>query len=73
MNEKMIKCNLCGNRIKKENEIYIEDFVTIKKTWGYFSQKDGYTHSFVLCEKCYDELVKKFTIPIYEEETAELM
>ena len=31
--------------------------------WGYFSQKDGESHSFDLCEECYDRLTGGFQIP----------
>ena len=46
-----------------ENDILLEDAFEAKKQWGYFSQKDTTLHSFVICEKCYDEMVKKFVIP----------
>lgn len=30
---------------------------------GIFQKKDATLHSFVICEGCYDEMVKKFAIP----------
>lgn len=50
-----------------------EDFVTIKKQWGYFSKKDGYTHSFVLCEECYDKITAEFKKEVEVIETTELL
>ena len=43
-----------------------------KKQWGYFSKRDGEIHSFLLCEDCYDEMVKKFVIPPMVTEATEL-
>ena len=33
-------------------------------SWGYFSKKDGETHSFDLCEECYDKWIGGFQIPV---------
>ena len=43
-----------------------EDVLSVDKRWGYFSNKDNQVDSFDLCEKCYDEFVATFTIPIGE-------
>ena len=53
-----IICNKCGK------EIVEADVLSVEKRWGYFSEKDNEVHSFDLCEKCYDELVSTFQIPI---------
>ena len=37
----------------------------------YFSHKDGVTHSFDLCEACYDKLIGTFAIPVTEKEEFE--
>lgn len=55
--EKLI-CNGCGRSLRQENGIYREDFVRIQKKWGYFSSKDMEKHTLILCEECYDNLVK---------------
>ena len=45
----------------------------MKIDWGYFSNKDGETHQFCLCEDCYDEMIKKFRIPVHVSERTELL
>lgn len=62
-----IYCNLCGEEIVKADRQYFCDFMHVEKRWGYFSEKDGQTHSFDLCEKCYDSFIKTFKIPVTEE------
>lgn len=53
-----IFCNRCSK------EITGQDVLSVEKRWGYFSQKDGETHRFDLCEECYDEWIASFQIPI---------
>lgn len=60
---KKIYCNMCGKSIRIENQIPMEDMLSVEKSWGYFSEKDGEVHSFELCEECYDKLVKGFAFP----------
>lgn len=64
MPKKMISCNKCGKNIKYTEGVLKEDFFEATKDWGYFSNKDLETHKFNLCEKCYDNLVKEFVIPV---------
>lgn len=65
MKKKMkISCNKCGKKVKYVEGFLKEDFFEATKEWGYFSNKDLQTHKFNLCEKCYDELVKEFVIPV---------
>lgn len=61
--EKII-CNKCKKEIEVINGIPRGDFLEVEKRWGYFSEKDNDVHRFVLCEACYDELVKSFGIPV---------
>lgn len=61
-----IICNKCGREICTEEGKPREDFLSVKKEWGYFSQKDGQTDSFDLCEECYDSFVATFMIPVGE-------
>ena len=41
--------------------------------WGYFSEKDGESHSFDLCEACYDKLTAGFKIPPEKNTEKELL
>lgn len=66
-------CNKCGKKIKVENGIAHEGVLSIVYGWGYFSEKDGQTHYFDLCEECYDRLIKTFLIPIDIEERNEIV
>ena len=45
-----------------------EEVLEVEKRWGYFSEKDGQTDRFDLCEACYDEWVDGFLIPIERSE-----
>ncbi len=51
-------CNRCGKEMAEE------DMLSVDKRWGYFSNRDNEVHHFDLCEKCYDEIVATFQIPI---------
>lgn len=62
--KRIISCNKCGKSIKYTEGVLKEDFFEATKAWGYFSNKDLQTHKFNLCEKCYDDLVKEFVIPV---------
>ncbi|PKM50112.1 MAG: hypothetical protein CVV02_12685 [Firmicutes bacterium HGW-Firmicutes-7] len=57
-----VKCNQCGQVIQSVSAY--EEYLEISKSWGYFSKKDLQTHTFQLCETCYDDLIKNFIIPI---------
>lgn len=70
--KEMLKCNGCGRILQVENDILREDVFEGKKQWGYFSKRDGEIHSFLLCESCYDDMVKKFAIPPVVTEATEL-
>lgn len=63
---KKIVCNKCGKEILIKNEIPQEDYLSVDKRWGYFSNKDGQSDSFDLCEECYDSFVAGFLIPAGE-------
>lgn len=67
-----ISCNMCGRELKMEDGILKEDAFEAKKQWGYFSKKDAFLHSFVLCEDCYDRLTECFQIPPVITEVTEL-
>ncbi|MDR1914246.1 MAG: hypothetical protein LBQ68_07190 [Clostridiales bacterium] len=57
-----IVCNMCGCVIQKETFGYLDTFVSVNKTWNYGTGWDGETHSFDLCEGCYDKLIAGFKI-----------
>ena len=45
-----VVCDGCGRELGPQ-----EDFLTIEKTWGYHSHRDGETTRLDLCEACFDE------------------
>ncbi len=71
--ERKLCCNQCGKEIRIEQGIAREDFLTVKKKWGYFSKKDGRQDEFCLCEACYDRLIAGFLVPVTEKEMTELV
>lgn len=71
---KVVYCNCCGRRIGTEEQEGRISFLTIRKEWGYFSdKKDGTIHSMDICEPCYDKLVESFTIPPEIEQITEYL
>lgn len=65
--EKII-CNKCGKEIAVIRGIPQEDVLDIEKRWGYFSEKDGQTDRFDICEDCYEEWIESFLIPVTRSE-----
>ena len=61
-------CNRCGKEITVTKGVPEEEVLEVEKRWGYFSDKDGQTDCFDLCEACYDEWVNGFLIPIERSE-----
>ncbi len=57
-------CNKCGREIVAADGRLEEDVLSVDKRWGYFSEKDNQVDSFDLCEKCYDEFVATFLLPV---------
>ncbi|HKM04338.1 MAG TPA: hypothetical protein VJZ04_07040 [Lachnospiraceae bacterium] len=66
-------CNMCGKEMTVEGQILKEGCFHGDHTFGYFSNKDGQTHKFDLCEECYDKIVKRFKISIEEQDIKEFM
>ncbi len=65
-NERQIQeifCNCCGKKIRIEKGMVQEGVFHGQVQWGYFSKKDGESHTFDLCEECYDRLTAGFQIP----------
>ena len=71
MQNKEMICNACGKTLSMENGICQEDACCVTKEWGYFSKKDGEIHTFLLCEDCYDKMIKTFQIPVEIQEKTE--
>ena len=45
-----VVCNCCRRPLPVENGIVLEDYIHVDKAWGYFSERDGETIAFDLCE-----------------------
>ena len=66
-------CNCCGKKLAVKDGILREGGLKVEHTWDYFSEKDGETHRFDLCEECYDELLRNFRISAEVEEIREFL
>jgi len=63
-----IICNVCGCSVAKNELGYFDDFVQIKKNWGYHSAYDGQSHEFDICQRCYGLLLEGLAVePKIEE------
>lgn len=70
----MIICNKCGRKLQEDAaKVVLEDFVLIRKEWGYFSQKDGTVCEMTLCERCFSWLEGELAVPIQKNEKTELI
>jgi Fe2+ or Zn2+ uptake regulation protein len=67
-----IICNCCGKTLKRTNDIVMEDFFHMEKTWGFFSRKDGSCEYADICEDCMEQWMKGFQIPAKTVERTEL-
>lgn len=52
-----IRCNMCGRKIIFGEKHDKEDYLLIRKEWGYFSHKDGKRYTIRMCEECFDRFV----------------
>ena len=66
-------CNCCGKQIRTEKDRVMEGVFPGHVQWGYFSEKDGETHDFHLCEDCYDKWTASFQIPVEVKTENELL
>ena len=66
-------CNCCNKKMLVENGILKEECIHIEHDFGYFSKRDGETHSFDLCEDCYGKIIAGFKLPVESEERKELL
>lgn len=71
--ENHIYCNMCGKETEIRNEIPMEEVLSVKKAWGYFSNRDGMEYEFDLCEECFGHLMEQFKIPAAVTERKELL
>lgn len=63
-----IICNKCKKEIPVSGGHEMSGVFRVDYEWGYFSEKDGETHHFDLCEECYDKLLQSFQVPVEIEE-----
>lgn len=70
--ENQIFCNCCGKAMQRQGDMYTEEFVHIKKDWGYFSDRDGITQEADVCETCIQTWMDSFEIPPESHERSEL-
>ncbi|MGN0299112.1 MAG: hypothetical protein ACI4C1_08045 [Lachnospiraceae bacterium] len=67
-----IVCNCCGAEYNASHNFVKADFLSVRKTWGYFSSKDGLTQEFDLCEDCFEKITQSWKIPVQEWEETEI-
>lgn len=67
-----VYCNCCGKELKVKDGMIMEGVFSGTVTWGYFSEKDGESHSFDLCEGCYDKWTAAFQLPPEKKTETEL-
>lgn len=70
---KSVICNACGRHLNVERGLLLEDAFEAKKEWGYFSKRDLERHRFTLCEKCYEDIINGFTIPVTIDTVEEVL
>lgn len=51
-----ITCDICGKSCKTKLDDF--EYATLSASWGYCSRKDGESYSALLCEDCFDDVVK---------------
>ena len=67
--EKKIYFNKCGRELLQNQEEYL----TIKKQWGYFSGVDQKVYRFHICEECFAKMLSEFRIPAECWEQTEML
>lgn len=60
MSEQKKFCYCCGKEFAVCGDMYMEEFLHIKKEWGYFSTQDGSNLELDVCEHCLMEWIKTF-------------
>ena len=69
--KEMFICNCCGQEIGAVDEKDRVSFLDVRQTWGYFSKWDGCTHTFHICEICYEKMIQAWCYPPDVEEVTE--
>lgn len=64
---------MCGREIEFRKNIQVEEVLSVRKQWGYFSGQDGIQYEFDLCEACCSEMMKQFRIPAVQTVKRELL
>ena len=70
---KRMICNACGKKLAVEQGIVLEGVINVDHTGYYFSENDGQTDHFDLCEECYDQMTAAFKIAVETEEQTEYL
>lgn len=68
-----IICNGCGRKLEATGSVIRNDWLSVDKAWGYFSEKDGCIHSFDLCEECYDNMIHQFAVEVTQTQQNEMI
>ncbi|MGN0204001.1 MAG: hypothetical protein ACI4BB_05635 [Coprococcus sp.] len=71
--EEMIICNCCGRTITWAGSSDKAAFLEVNQEWGYFSKWDGCSHSFHMCEQCYEKMIGTWVYPPDIKEKTELL
>ena len=66
-------CNGCGKHLLVENGILKEECVHVTHDFGFFGKRDGTSHTFDLCEECYEKIAAGFALPVEAREREELL
>lgn len=71
--KEIIICNGCGKIIAAAENSDKAAFLSVRQRWGYFSKWDGCSHSFELCENCYEKMTENWIYPPDMTEETELI
>lgn len=64
-----VVCNMCGQAQQTDEAGNPNsEFVHIRKSWGYWSNKDMTVQHVDLCETCWDKICKKLKIAPVEDD-----
>lgn len=66
-------CNCCKKELLVENGILKEECITVSHDFGYFSDRDGESQEFDLCEECYAKITAGFGIPVKTRQRMEFL
>lgn len=75
-NKTAVVCSCCGKIIfqsEKPESVVTADYLHVSKTWNYFSERDGETDQFDICEACFARWTAGFALPPVTSEETELI